>query len=97
MGRARAKVASSSPVMVMAGNVDNLVLEHLRHSRGKVDQIDDRMSSVEPRLGSVEVRLRSVEQILAGRYVTEANQNVELDRLRHRVDRIERRLELTDG
>jgi hypothetical protein len=73
----------------MANTSDNLVLEHLRHIRSKVDMIGDDMQTLTLRVGSI-------ERILAGHQVVEATQNIELDRLKLRVDRIERRLELSE-
>jgi hypothetical protein len=73
----------------MAQETDNLVLEHLRHIHGKVDGIDER-------LGRVEVRLSVIQGHLGHMFIGEAGQNVDLDRLKRRVERIERRLELTD-
>jgi hypothetical protein len=73
----------------MADQADNLVLEHLRHIRSKADQIDDRM-------GRVELRLAAVEGHLASLLLAEAGQNSEIDRIKRRLERIERRLELAD-
>jgi hypothetical protein len=74
----------------MAQETDNVVLEHLRHIRSKVDTIEERM-------GRVELRLAAVEGHLASLVLGEAGQNSEIDRIRHRLDRIERRLELADN
>lgn len=74
----------------MATATDNLVLEHLRHIRGKVDVMSVRLESVELRVGAI-------ERVLTGNYITKVNQNQEMDRLKTRVDRIERRrLELAE-
>jgi uncharacterized coiled-coil protein SlyX len=74
----------------MAQETDNVVLEHLRHIRSKVDTIEERM-------GRVELRLAAVEGHLASLVLGEAGQNSEIDRIRRRLDRIERRLELADN
>jgi hypothetical protein len=66
----------------MTEDTSSLVLEHLRHLRQKLDSIDDR-------LGRIELRLTAVEGHLANLLLSEAGQNSE-------IDRIERRLELTD-
>jgi hypothetical protein len=73
----------------MADTTDNLVLEHLRHIRAKVDRTDQRLDSVEMRIGAI-------ERILSGHHVSEFNQNEELDRLKLRMDRVEKRLQLVD-
>ncbi|PIT04565.1 hypothetical protein TSA1_30290 [Bradyrhizobium nitroreducens] len=66
----------------MADEPDNIVLALLR----KIDQRTERMADD---LQDVKVRVTAMEEGLAG-------VNRRLDRLEIRVDRIERRLELTD-
>lgn len=72
----------------MASNVDNIVLEHLRHIRGRMDGMAEDMQTLTLRVGSI-------ERILAGHQVGEASQSLEIDRLKLRVNRIEQRLELS--
>jgi len=62
---------------------ESIVLEHLRHIRGAVDGLRDDMREVKGRLG-----------ILESQY---ANLSNRMDRLDGRVERIERRLNLTDA
>ncbi|MBI2716623.1 MAG: hypothetical protein HYX37_19580 [Rhizobiales bacterium] len=62
---------------------DSAVLEHLRHIRGAVDGLRDDMREVKGRLG-----------ILESQY---ANLSNRMDRLDGRVERIERRLNLTNA
>ena len=62
---------------------DNVVLEHLRHIGGAVDGLREDMREVKGRLG-----------ILESQY---ANLSNRLDRLDGRVERIERRHNLTDA
>lgn len=64
-------------------NTDNIVLEHLRHIRGAVDGLRDDMREVKQRLG-----------ILEHQYASISNR---LDRVDLRIERIERRLDLTDA
>ena len=73
----------------MAEATDNLVLEHLRHMRGKLDQVWDD-------IGMMKLHMAAMERHLSGQLVTEFTQNEELGRLKQRVERIERRLELAD-
>ena len=73
----------------MADETNNLVLEHLRHIRARVDGLTDDMRQVILRLGSV-------ERHLGGVHISDVNQNAEIDRIKERLDRVERRLELTD-
>ena len=66
----------------MDEKTDNLVLEHLRHIRGAVDDTREDMREVKSRLGLLEQQYA----IISGR----------LDRLTDRVERIERRLDLVE-
>ena len=67
----------------MSDEPDNIVLALLR----KIDQRTERMADD---LQDLKVRVTAIEEGLAG-------VNRRLDRLEIRVDRIERRLELTDA
>ncbi len=67
----------------MADEPDSLVLNMLRRIDGKMDRVIDDVHDLK-------VRMSSVEEGLAG-------VNRRLDRMDLRVDRIERRLELTDA
>lgn len=74
----------------MTDDQTNLVLEHLRHIRGKVDRIADDVQDLKIRVTALEEGMAGVHQGLAGI-------NRRLDRLDERVERIERRLELTEA
>jgi hypothetical protein len=74
----------------MADEVNNLVLEHLRHIRFRVDGLTDDMRQVILRLGAV-------ERHVAGVHISDVGQNAELDGIKERLRRVERRLELSDG
>ncbi len=71
----------------MADDPKDLVLEIVRRIDRKVDDVGDR-------LGRVELRLSVVEGHLGSIVLSEGGQNADLDRLKARVERIERRLEL---
>jgi hypothetical protein len=73
----------------MIEETTRLVLEHLRHVRATLDVVNDR-------LARGELRLTTVEGHLAKLLLAEASQNSEIDRIKQRLDRIERRLELDD-
>jgi tetrahydromethanopterin S-methyltransferase subunit G len=74
----------------MTEETTNLVLEQLRHIRHRMDRLDEKVDTVILRLGIIEGHV-------ANFHVSEAGQNLEIDRIRGRLDRIEQRLELTDG
>ena len=63
--------------------VENLILDHLRHMSGGIDGLREDMREVKTRLG-----------ILENQY---ASMSSRLDRLDARVERIERRLDLADA
>ena len=72
----------------MAQEPRDLVLEHLRRIDGKIDLVSERV-------GRVETRLRAIEGHLVSLLHSESGQNVEIDRINDRLERIERRLELS--
>lgn len=74
----------------MTEDVENLVLEHLRHIRGRVDQIAED-------LGTVKLRLSSLESQVAGLHGDNAIAHQRMDRMDARLERIERRLELHES
>ena len=63
--------------------VENLILDHLRHLRSGLDGVREDMREVKTRLG-----------ILENQY---ASMSSRLDRIDGRVERIERRLDLADA
>jgi outer membrane murein-binding lipoprotein Lpp len=80
----------------MSDNVNNIVLEHLGHIRSRVDQIADDMSDLKHRMSSLESAMVSVKHEVAHGDETDARQQVTLDKIIDRIQRIERRLELND-
>jgi tetrahydromethanopterin S-methyltransferase subunit G len=78
----------------MTENVENLVLEHLRHIRGRVDQIADDMKDVKLRLSTLESSMSLVRREILIGDETDARQRASIDRIMDRLDRIERRLDL---
>lgn len=69
--------------------VENIVLEHLRHIRGAVDSTREDIREIKGRLG-----------ILESQYAHMSNRidrlDARIDRLDARVERIEHRLELSE-
>jgi archaellum component FlaC len=62
---------------------DNIVLEHSRHIRGAIDDVRDDIREIKQRAGCLENQY--------------ANMSNRLDRMDIRIERIERRLDLTDA
>jgi outer membrane murein-binding lipoprotein Lpp len=78
----------------MVDNVENLVLEHLRHIRSRVDQIADDVGDLKQRISGLESAMNLVRREVALGDETDARQQIALDKLTARTERIERRLEL---
>lgn len=80
----------------MSGDIDNLVLEHLRHIRNRIDQVADDVTDLKHRMSSLESAMVSVKREVAHGDETDARQQVTLDKIIERLQRIERRLEFND-
>ncbi len=76
---------------------DNLVLEHLRHIRGSVDDLRVDMKDVKIRLYFVETRLAGVEGQVVGSHAEYAHVSTRIDRVDARLARIESRLGLIEA
>ena len=61
----------------------NIVLEHLRHIPGAIDTVRDDIREIKQRVGSLDNQ--------------HANMSNRLDRMDVRIERIERRFDLTDA
>lgn len=80
----------------MTENTDNIVLEHLRHIRSKVDQTADDVKDLKGRMLRLESAMLSVKREVADGYEAEIHQQITNARIVERLDRIERRLEIQD-
>ena len=81
----------------MTENIESLVLEHLRHIRGRVDKIADDMDDLKLRMSSLENAMVLVKREVNFGDETDARQQITLDRLSARIDRLERRAEISDS
>ena len=77
-------------------NVESLVLEHLRHIRARVDQIADDVGELKLRMSSVENGIVQMRRDVLQADETDIRQQITLDQLAARVERIERRLDLVE-
>ena len=68
---------------------DNLVLEHLRGIRTEIGKMADWMHTLS-------VEMTAIRQHLAGVVTIQEHDHTDIAALKIRLDRIERRLELTD-
>jgi hypothetical protein len=78
----------------MAGNTENLMLEHLKRFQAGQDRIEKKLDEVVSRLGNLEMSVAGIRRDLAHLEENDAIMSVRMDRLNERVERIERRLEL---
>jgi hypothetical protein len=74
----------------MAEEPQNFILEYLRRIDRKIDELQEGF-----RLFNV--RVAATESHVSGLHVSDVQQNGEIDRIKRRLERIERRLELTEG
>ncbi len=77
----------------MTTDVESLVLEHLRHIRGRVDQIADDVTELKLRMSGLEQAMVLVKREVNYGDETDIRQQITLDKLHARI---ERRLELRD-
>ena len=77
----------------MTEQIDSLVLEHLRHIRSRVDQIADDVGDLKQRMSGLESGMNLVKREVVQGDEIDARQQITLDKLQTRIERIERRLE----
>ena len=80
----------------MADNVENLMLEHLKRFQATLERIERTVNEHTGRLANLEGGQAVIVQHLAHLSAADAAQQVAADNLNSRLDRIERRLELTN-
>lgn len=78
----------------MTDKTENLVLEHLRHIRGKVDHMSNGMDELKVRMSSLESSMVLVKREVNHGDEVDARLQVSLDKVVKRLERIEARLEL---
>jgi archaellum component FlaC len=71
----------------MTNNVESLILEHLKHIKGKVDLISLEVQDLKSRASATEEMLGQVLVLIGG-------QGKRMDRFDERLSRIEKRLDL---
>ena len=79
-----------------ADELASVTLEHLRHIRGRVDQIADDVGELKLRMSNVEAGITRIRRDVLQADETDIRQQIMLDKLAARVERIERRLDLND-
>ncbi len=83
----------------MTDNTENLVIEHLKAVRNELrdfrNRFDDEMDDIKTRISGLETAMVSVKREVNYGDEVDARQQVSLDRILKRLDRLERRLDLT--
>ncbi len=80
----------------MAETVDNLMLEHLKRFQASLDRIDRRLGDLTIRQSETHAAVLAPRRDQVNDAETVAHVQVQVDGLRDRLDRVERRLELND-
>jgi len=81
----------------MNDNVESIILEHLRSIRATVDHIDSDVSELKSRLFSLETGIARITTEQSSNYGEIIQDRHVVDRLKERIARIEKRLELSDS
>ncbi|MBX3570133.1 MAG: hypothetical protein KF914_18865 [Rhizobiaceae bacterium] len=81
----------------MAEQADNLVLEHLRHIRRAVDEMQTDIVDLKARMTGVEGSLGQITSQIGHLQTQIASQTLRIDRFDERMARIERRLDLVEA
>ncbi|WP_123102010.1 hypothetical protein [Acidithiobacillus sulfuriphilus] len=79
----------------MTDNTENLLLEHLKRFQSGQDRIERKLEEVISRLGNLEVSVASLRRDFAHSEENAASMGIRMDRMNERIERIERRLELS--
>lgn len=79
----------------MSENVDHLILEHLKAIRAEVAAVKNDTSEIKSRLRDVENGFIDTKRGELHLHEVDARQQVSLDRILERLERLERRLELS--
>ena len=81
----------------MTEAVENLILEHLKRFQAGQDRIERDLKEIKTRLATVEVAQGTLLQHIGHLASSIAQQQVSMDRTNDRIERIEKRLELSDA
>lgn len=78
----------------MSDTTDNLILEHLKRFQIGQDNIMRELKEIKGRLSQLEIGVAGVRGDIAHLSGDQARQQLAMDNLGNRIERIERRLEL---
>lgn len=77
-------------------NVENIIIEHLKRFQAGQDRIEREIKEVKGRMSQLEIGIASIRGDLAHLSGDQARQQVSVDALSERIDRLERRLEIAN-
>ena len=80
----------------MTDDVENLMLEHLKRFQATLERIEGRLDELTVRQTETHTAVLGLRRDQVDDAEVVAHLQVQLDRMRSRLDRIERRLELTN-
>ena len=80
----------------MSENVENLILEHLRGMRASQERVEHELREIKNRITSVEAGVAGIRRDAAHDNDKIVQQQIDLDQLNERIERIEKRLELVN-
>ena len=80
----------------MTENVENLILEHLKRFQAGQGRLEPDITEIKVRIANLESGQASIIQHLAHLASADAAQQVTMDSMSERLNRMERRLELTN-
>ena len=78
----------------MTDKIENLILEHLKRFQSGQERIERELKEIKTRLGALEAGQGSIVQHIGHLASSIAGQQVAIDHMSERIDRIEHRLEL---
>ena len=78
----------------MTETVENLMLEHMKRFQATLDRVERKMGELTGRVANLESGQASIIHHLGHLAAADAAQQVAIDNINDRLDRIERRLEL---
>ncbi len=78
----------------MSEQIDNIILEHLKKIQAEQASARERDNEIMTRLGQIESGIARISRDEAGNYAEIVQDRHAVDKLKERVERIERRLEI---
>ena len=79
----------------MTSDVENLLLEHMKRFQATLERMERKQDELAARIGNLESGFALLMQHLTNLSAADAAQQLAIDNVSRRLDRIERRLELS--